>query len=70
MKQCNLVTWWLSIEMFYHFVSIIVIIALLQSVQKGILAAGLLGGGLTAYSCYLHYINHYPPNMLPTLLQR
>lgn len=68
--QCNLVTWWLSIEMFYHFVSIIVIIALLKSTRKGILAALTIGGGLTSVSCYLHYANHYPPNMLPTLLQR
>lgn len=67
---CNLVTWWLSIEMFYHFVSIIVIIALLHSSRKGIITALGIGGAMTGVSCYLHYINHYPPNMLPTLLQR
>lgn len=68
--QCNLVTWWLSIEMFYHFVSIIVVIALLHSARKGLLVALAIGGGLTGVSCYLHYVNSYPPNMLPTLLQR
>lgn len=67
---CNLVTWWLSIEMFYHLVSIVVIVALLNSTRKGIAAAFAIGGSLTAVSCYLHYVNHYPPNMLPTLLQR
>lgn len=56
--------------MFFHFTSIVVIIALLHSARKGILATLLLGGGMTVYSCYLHYSNHYPPNMLPTLLQR
>lgn len=67
---CNLVTWWLSIEMFYHFISIFVIIALLHSARRGLLVALLMGGGLTGVSCYLHYTNAYPPNMLPTLLQR
>jgi len=56
--------------MFYHFVSIVVIIALLHSAKKGIFASLAIGGGLTAVSCYLHYANSYPPNMLPTLLQR
>lgn len=69
-KQCNLVTWWLSIEMFYHFVSIFVIVALLLSTRKGILTTLAIGGSMTGVSCYLHYVNHYPPNMLPTLLQR
>lgn len=67
---CNLVTWWLSIEMFYHLVSIIVIIALLKSKLKGYLAAILIGGSMTMVSVYLHFTNAYPPNMLPTLLQR
>jgi hypothetical protein len=56
--------------MFYHFVSIIVIIALLHSARKGILAAALIGGSFTGYSFYLHYANSYPPNMMATLLQR
>lgn len=56
--------------MFYHFVSIFVIIALLQSTKRGLQVSLALGGGMTAFSCYLHFVNHYPPNMLPTLLQR
>jgi hypothetical protein len=56
--------------MFYHFISIIVIIALLHSARTGVLTALLMGGGMTAYSCYLHYASAYPPNMMPTLLQR
>lgn len=56
--------------MFYHFVSIVVIIALHKSRSKGILATLFISGSFTAVSCYLHFVNHYPPNMLPTLLQR
>lgn len=67
---CNLVTWWLSIEMFYHLISIIVIISLLKDKLRGYLTALTMAGSLTGVSFYLHYVNHYPPNMLPTLLQR
>lgn len=56
--------------MFYHFVSIFVVIALLKSTKAGLVTAATIGSALTAVSCYLHYVNHYPPNMLPTLLQR
>ncbi|KAG9510743.1 Nose resistant to fluoxetine protein 6, partial [Fragariocoptes setiger] len=67
---CNLVTWWLSIEMFYHVISVIAIVVLLKSKAKGMLVTLAMGTGFTLVSFYLHYINNYPPNMLPTLPQR
>lgn len=69
-RICNIVTWWLSIEMFYHFVSIFVILAFLHSSRRGITTAFTLGSAMAIIAAYLHYANSLSPGLLPTHLQR
>lgn len=69
-EMCNFVTWWISIDFFYHFFALAVIwVIMLAGHKLGFLSiAGLIIGSV-GYQSYRHYTLGLPPNVFSTIPQ-
>lgn len=68
--MCNFVTWWISIDFFYHFFALIIIWAILLAGDKsGFLSVAAIVGGHVTWQTIRHYQQSLPPNVLSTIPQ-
>ena len=69
-RMCNFVTWWISIDFFYHFFALATIwITILAGHRYGFLSmSSIVLGGLT-WQCIRHYEKALPPNVFSTIPQ-
>jgi len=69
-EMCNFVTWWISIDFFYHFLALVVIwIILFAGHRHGLLSLGSLVGAQILWQSFRHYQLELPPNILSTIPQ-
>lgn len=69
-KLCIDPSWWLSIEMTFHFVSMIVIVVLIQNPAKGMVVNVIIATILTLWGAIIHYSNGFAIQYLPSIPQR
>lgn len=69
-QMCNLVTWWVSVDMFFHLFALIIIYLI---VSESLLSAKLFSLSsvilLTSFAFATHYANNFPPNMFAVMPQ-
>lgn len=63
-------SWWLSIEMTFHMISIIIISVMIRNVTKGMLVNFAIAIGLTLWGAVIHYSNGFAIQYLPSIPQR
>lgn len=69
-KMCNFVTWWISIDFFYHFVALAAIWILLSTSHKlGFVSIAVLVASQVAWQTFRHYQLSLPPNVFSTIPQ-
>lgn len=69
-EMCNFVTWWISIDFFYHFFALAIIwVIMLLGHRCGFLTiTGIVLTGMT-WQCINHYNMGLPPNVFSTIPQ-
>lgn len=68
--MCNFVTWWISIDFFYHFFAVIIIWAILLAGDiSGFLSVAAIVCGHVTWQTIRHYQQSLPPNVLSTIPQ-
>lgn len=69
-KMCNFVTWWISIDFFYHFFALAVIwIILLLGHKFGFTSIAMLVVSQVGWQTIRHYQLSLPPNVFSTIPQ-
>lgn len=69
-EMCNFVTWWISIDFFYHFFALAIIWVIMRlSHRAGFLSIMTLLIASVGYQSYRHYTLALPPNVLSTIPQ-
>lgn len=69
-KMCNFVTWWISIDFFYHFLAVLMIWIFVYANHKlGFASTAMLVGGHVAWQATRHYSYGLPPNIFATIPQ-
>lgn len=69
-RMCNAVTWWVSIDFFYHFLAVALVwVFILTSHKIGLLATASLVGLHVICQANLHYASALPPNFLSSIPQ-
>lgn len=68
--MCNFVTWWISIDFFYHFIALLAIWIILKLGHKwGFWSMAALVASAIAWQSKRHYELALPPNILSTIPQ-
>lgn len=69
-EMCNFVTWWVSIDFFYHTCALAIIwVFILLGHRSGLFTiSGLVAAGVT-WQCLTHYNMSFPPNVFSTIPQ-
>lgn len=69
-EMCNFVTWWISIDYFYHFMALAIIwIILLIGHRAGSLSLTMVLLSQVGFEALRHYQLELPPNVLSTIPQ-
>lgn len=63
-------SWWLSIEMTFHMISIFIIAVMIQNATKGMIINFAIAIGLTLWGATIHYSNGFAIQYLPSIPQR
>lgn len=67
---CNLVSWWISVDMTFYLLALVIIyIALNGDATRSLCSTLMLVLSFTAAAAYKHYIGQYTPNNLGTVPQ-
>lgn len=69
-KLCIDPSWWLSIEMTFHLVSMLVIIIMIQNATRGMWVNFVVAMVLTIWGACIHYTNGFAIQYLPSIPQR
>lgn len=69
-KLCIDPSWWLSIEMSFHYVSLAVIIVMIRDVKRGMIVNAAIALALTVWGAVIHYQNGFAIQYLPSIPQR
>jgi len=69
-KLCIDPSWWLSIEMSFHVISVIVIIVMIKDVRQGMIVNFIVALVLTLWGSIIHYTNGFAIQYLPSIPQR
>ncbi|RWS23795.1 Nose resistant to fluoxetine protein 6-like protein, partial [Leptotrombidium deliense] len=64
--QCLLPSWWLSVDMHFHIISLVIVIALMRRPTVGLIANTLTIIAFTVIGGIVHYLNGYPAAIVPT----
>lgn len=69
-EMCNFVSWWISVDMFYHlFALALILIILTYGNRFGFLTCASLVGCFSVIQAIRHYHYELPPNLLSTIPQ-
>lgn len=69
-EMCNFVSWWISVDMFYHLFALALILAILNFGHKiGFISCSILVIGYGFTHAIRHYRDQLPPNLLSTIPQ-
>lgn len=69
-EMCNLVSWWISVDMLYYLVAMVLIyMSLNKKHSQALMYTALIVAGCTAISAYRHYFGNFTPNNLGTVPQ-
>ncbi|XP_025017490.1 nose resistant to fluoxetine protein 6-like [Tetranychus urticae] len=67
--QCLSSTWWLSVDMFFHILSVLVLIPLMKNQRLGITINSIIISCFVATSAFINITRNYPISILPTFPQ-
>lgn len=69
-QMCNLVSWWISVDILYYIIALVLISLILnQRVKLAFVFTIVFVGYCTIQAAYLHYTGGYTPNNLGTVPQ-
>lgn len=69
-EMCNLVGWWISVDMFYYILALLLLYLILnKQIQRALWSTLGLVGFCIGLSAYRHYMGGYTPNNLGTVPQ-
>lgn len=67
---CNLVGWWISVDMFYYIIGLVLLWMILNKKQsEALLCTIALVFGCICITAYMHFYGKYPPNNLGVVPQ-
>uniref|UniRef100_T1KZX0 Nose resistant-to-fluoxetine protein N-terminal domain-containing protein n=1 Tax=Tetranychus urticae TaxID=32264 RepID=T1KZX0_TETUR len=66
---CLSSTWWLSVDMFFHILSVLVLIPLMKNQRLGITINSIIISCFVATSAFINITRNYPISILPTFPQ-
>lgn len=69
-KHCIDPSWWLSIEMTFHLVSVFVIVAMIKNARRGMMLNIAVAAAFTIAGAIIHYKNGFAIQYLPSIPQR
>ncbi|KAG9509868.1 Nose resistant to fluoxetine protein 6 [Fragariocoptes setiger] len=62
--------WWVSVEMFFHISSALILAIMLRNTRAGMLLTFMFTSALTLLGAYIHYTGGFTIQALPTIPQR
>lgn len=69
-KHCIDPSWWLSIEMTFHLISLVLIMVMIEKPARGLWLNGFVAVVLTLWGAGIHYYNGFAIQYLPSVPQR